>query len=137
MQGIGKGGALFLVLIVQATAEEVHRISCKQIHKPRLSWSDALLQGPAVGKTSGSRFSEPNTAIRSPAPSSAVTRRHEEEAAGRRGPRTAPISRRAESVIGFPLSHANFILLHAEKSQISSGGKLKLHNTKAPIKFPL
>jgi predicted ATPase len=40
---------LSLVLIAQATAEEVHRVYYKPRHKPRLRWSDALLQGPAVG----------------------------------------------------------------------------------------
>ena len=48
LQGLGKGGALSLVLIVQATAEEVHSSYYKPRHKPRLRWSDALLQGPAV-----------------------------------------------------------------------------------------
>jgi len=47
--GLGKGGALSLVFIVQATAEEVLRVYFKLRHKPRLRWSDALQQGPAVG----------------------------------------------------------------------------------------
>ena len=67
MQGLGKGGALSPVLIVQATAEEVHRVYFKPRHKPRFRWSDALLQGPAVGWASGSGLSEPSTVIRAPA----------------------------------------------------------------------
>ena len=50
MQGLGKGGALSLVLIVQATAEEVHRLYYELRHKPKLRWSDAFLQGPAGGR---------------------------------------------------------------------------------------
>ena len=49
MKGLGKGGALSLVLIVQATAEKVNRAYYKR-HKPGLRWSGALLQGPAVGR---------------------------------------------------------------------------------------
>ena len=49
MQGLGKGGALSLILIVQATAEEVHRVYYKPRYKPRLRWNGALLQGQAVG----------------------------------------------------------------------------------------
>ena len=57
---------------------------CKPRHKPRLRWGDALLQGPAVGLTSGSRLlAGPNTAIRALPPPSAVTRRREEAAVGR------------------------------------------------------
>ena len=41
--------------------------------------SVALLQGPGMGWAPGSRFSEPNTAIRAPAPPAAVSRRREEE----------------------------------------------------------
>ena len=43
-----RGGALSLVLIVQATAEEVNRLYYKPRHKAGLRWSGALLQGPAV-----------------------------------------------------------------------------------------
>jgi hypothetical protein len=49
MNGLGKGGALSLVLIVQTTVEEVYRVYCKLRHKQMLRWSDAFLQGPAVG----------------------------------------------------------------------------------------
>ena len=74
MQGLGKGCALSTVLIVQATAEEVHRVYGKPRHTPRLRWNGAFLHGPAVGWASGSGFSEPNTAIRAPAPPTAVSR---------------------------------------------------------------
>ena len=47
MQGLGKGGALSLVLIVQATAEEVRRVYYKSRHTPGLRWSDTFLQGLA------------------------------------------------------------------------------------------
>ena len=43
MQGLGMGGALSLVLIVQVTAEEVHRSYYKPRHKPRLRWSGKLI----------------------------------------------------------------------------------------------
>ena len=82
--GLGKEGALPLVLIVQATAEEVHRAYKKPRHKPMLRWSDALLQGPAVGEApAASRLSEPNTTARAPAPPTAATRRREEGVVGR------------------------------------------------------
>ena len=83
MQGPCKGGALSPVLIVQATSEEVHRVYYKPRHKPMLSWSGAFMQGPTVVWAPGSKFSEPNTAIRAPAPPTAAARRREEEAVGR------------------------------------------------------
>ena len=49
MGDLGKGGSLSLVLIAQAFAEEVHLLYYELRHKPRVRWSDALLQGPAVG----------------------------------------------------------------------------------------
>ena len=51
IQGPGKRGALSLVLIVQTVAEEVHRVHFEPRNGPglRWSWSNALLQGPAVG----------------------------------------------------------------------------------------
>ena len=45
IKGLGKGGALSLVPIIQATTEEVHHVYYKPRHKPRLRWSNALLQG--------------------------------------------------------------------------------------------
>ena len=36
IEGLDMGGALSLVLIVQATAVEVHRVYSKPRHKPRL-----------------------------------------------------------------------------------------------------
>ena len=77
-----RGGALSLVLIVQATAKR-NRAFFKPRDKPRLRWSDALLQGPTVGLTSGSGFFEPDTALRAPAPPAAVARRREEGTLGR------------------------------------------------------
>ena len=53
-----------------------------------------MLQDPAVGWTSGSRFYEPNTAVRAPAHPAAVTRRREEGGVCHSlistGPRTTP-----------------------------------------------
>jgi len=51
INGFGKGGDLSLVLIVQATAEEVHRSYHKPRHESELYSSGALFQGPAVGYT--------------------------------------------------------------------------------------
>jgi len=50
MQGLGKKGDLSLVLIVQATAEEVHRAYCGPRHNTKLRWRNASLQGPLWGK---------------------------------------------------------------------------------------
>ena len=72
-----------LVLIVQATAEDAHNVNYKLLHKPRLRRGDAFLQGPAVEWAPGSRFSEPNNAIRAPPPPAAVARRRKEGAVGR------------------------------------------------------
>ena len=49
MQGLGKGGALYLVRIDQATAEKVRHAYFKPRHKPMLRLSDALRQGPTAG----------------------------------------------------------------------------------------
>ena len=50
MQGLGKGGALSLFTIVQATAEEVHRVYYKPRHKPGYAEAMHYCKAPLWGR---------------------------------------------------------------------------------------
>ena len=102
MQNLGKGGSLSPAHTVQAKAEEVHCAYYESRHGPMLRLSDALLQGPAVVYTAGSRFSEPNTRIRAPAPRAAVARRREEGDVGRSLIKYRVHARRGAGPVGRP-----------------------------------
>jgi hypothetical protein len=82
IQGLGKGGALSLVLTAKATTEEMHRVFSNRDINPGCVGAMHCYKAPLWSRRWDLRLYEPNTAIFAPTPPTAVTRRREEEAVG-------------------------------------------------------